>query len=441
MISRTRIASIFKLAFPVTIALSTTLVMSLIDLAMVRPLGSQATAAVGLSVFSNTLILAFVVGIGPAVQGLVARRRGEGSPEPECLPLNAGLLMALIVGLPLTIFGYGFAPFFLSLISSDAEVTKIAIPFLRTLYTAIIATGMNTAFKGYWTGIERPNVYMATVLVMNALNFIGDYVLVLGRFGAPAMGATGAAFSTAASLYIGVIINFVLVWRHFRKDGFMTLRPDRSVLVRILKLGVPATMQEFLFSAGYLVFFWLVGEIGTAELAALNVLVRISLVLSVLSMAVGSASATLVAKHLGEGDPAGAAQWGWDSGKLGFSVITLIGVPLVLFPTFFLSIFLSNPDTIAIAVIPWQLQTGTAGLASLIYVFAYTLMSVGDGNRVAMVSFATQWLFFLPAVWVVGPHLRYGLLQISLVDLAYGVLATTLITALWAEGRWKRIKI
>src|SRR5262249_4197329 len=152
------------------------------------------------------LVLAFVVGIGPAVQGLVARRRGQGSTELTCLPLNGGLLTALIVGTPLTILGYLLAPFFLSLISSDPEITRIAVPFLRTLYAAIIATGINVAFKGYWNGMEKPNVYMLIVVFMNLLNFLGDYVLIFGRFGAPALGATGAAISTALSLHVGAII-------------------------------------------------------------------------------------------------------------------------------------------------------------------------------------------------------------------------------------------
>ena len=441
MVPRERAATIFRLAFPMSIALSSTLVMSLIDLAMVRPLGSPATAAVGLSVFSHTIVLAFVLGIGPAVQGLVARRRGQGSTEPRCLPLNGGLLTALIVGTPLTVLGYWLAPLLLSWLSSDPEVTRIAIPFLRTLYLSIVASGMNVAFKGYWTGMEKPNVYMAIVLFMSFLNFCGDYLLIAGRFGAPALGATGAALSTAISLYVGVIINAALIYRRFRQDGFLRVKPGKSLLARIVQLGLPATLQEFFFAAGYLVFFGLVGQIGTSDLAALNVVVRISLVLSILAMSLGSASATLVSKTVGEGDPAGAAQWGWDSGKLGVMVITLLALPLVIFPRTFLSIFLSDPHTISIAVIPWQLQTGLAGLASLIYIFAYTLVSVGDGNRVALVSFGTQWLFFLPAVWFVGPHLNYGLLQISLVDAAYGALATVLITAIWADGRWKKITI
>lgn len=441
MLTRARVSTISKLAFPVSIALSSTMVMSLIDLAMVRGLGNSATAAVGLSVFSHTLLLAFVAGIAPAVQGLVARRRGEGSTEPICLPLNGGLLTALIVGIPITVIGYFLAPFFFSLVSSDPAVTHIGVPFLRVLYMATVAAGINQAFKGHWTGVEKPKVFMIIVLLMNVLNFCGNYVLIHGRLGFPALGATGAALSTTISLYAGVIINSVLGWLRFRKDGFLTARPQRALLARVIKLGIPAIMQEFFRSAGFIVFYWMVGQVGTAELAATNVQVRVSMVMAILSMSLGSASATLVSRTMGEGDPDGAARWGWDCAKVGIIVITLLALPLVVFPRFFISMFLSDPYAIAVAIRPWQLLMSVIGLGSLIYIFAYTLITVGDGGRVALISMGTQWLIFLPAVYIIGPHLHYGLLQISYVQVIYGTASSALITAIWAQGRWRKIAI
>jgi MATE family multidrug resistance protein len=441
MLTRDRVTTIFKLAFPMSIALSSALVMSLIDLAMVAPLGSHVTAAVGLAVFTYTLLLAFVTGLGPAVQGVVARRRGQGSTEPKCLPLNAGLVMSVVIGIPLTFIGYLLAPVFFSWFSSDPNVTRIGVAFLRVLYLSIIATGMSHAFKGHWTGMERPNVHMMIVLFANILNFLGNYVLITGRFGAPALGATGAAISTAVSVHVAVLVHFAVTWSRYRDEGFLRAKPKKLLLTRIFQLGMPATIQEFFRSAGYIAFYWMIGKIGTAELAATNVQVRMTFMLAILSMALGNASATLVGRTIGEGDPEGAAQWGWDAGKLGVIVISLLALPMVVFPRFFLSIFLTDPHTIEIAVVPWQLSTGVTGLASLIYIFAYTLVTVGDGNRVALVSLGTQWLFFLPMVWVVGPYLHYGLLEISFVQIVYGAIASTLITALWAQGRWKKITI
>lgn len=441
MITIERIKIISKLAVPISIALGSTLTMALVDLAMVGRLGNHAVAALGLAVFSNSLVLAFVGGVSPAVQGIVARRRGQGSTEPGCLPLNAGLLIALVVGTPLTIISYLLTPFFFSLISSDPEVTRIGVPFLRTLYLGIIAVGMQAAFRGFWTGMEKANLYMSIVIFMQCLNAFLNYTLIFGNFGAPALGATGAAIATVSSLYVGVIINFALTYSRFGKDGFLNVRPKGPLVTRIISLALPATMQEFFISAGFTVFFWMVGQVGTAELAAANVLSRFSMVFALAAISLGMASATLVSKTLGEGDLAGAARWGWDTGKLGVIVITLLGLPLFLFPRFFLSIFLTNPDTISIAVIPLRIMAAGIGGASLIYIFAYTLYSVGDGNRVLIISFSTQWFFFLPAVWIVGPYLRYGLIHIWLVQAAYAVMAAGLLTAIWAGGRWKKIKI
>jgi Na+-driven multidrug efflux pump len=51
-----------------------------------------------------------------------------------------------------------------------------------------------------------------------------------------------------------------------------------------------------------------------------------------------------------------------------------------------------------------------------------------------------QWIFFLPAVWIVGPYLHHGLLQIWFALTAYVATATILITAIWIDGKWKTVK-
>jgi multidrug resistance protein, MATE family len=441
MLTKDRIRAITRLAMPIGIALSSTFVMALIDLIMVGRLGTDAVAAVGLSSYGNTLLLALVMGVAPAVQGIVARRRGEASTEARCLPLNAGLLIAVVVGIPLSVVGILLVPMFFQAVSSDPAVIKIGIPFLSVLYLGITAVGMNNSFRGYWTGMEKPMVYMAIALFMNLLNIGLNYVLIFGNLGAPALGATGAAIGTVASLYVGVLINFGLAFARSRSDGFLSARPGKQLISRIAQIGLPATIQEFLFSAGYLTFFWMIGQVGTKELAAASVLVRVTMVMVLIAMALGMASATLVSRTIGQGDHAGASEWGWDIGKLGVIIITLLGVPLFLFPEAFLSIFLVDPEAVSLAITPLRMTAATTGIGSLIYIFGATLYSIGDGKRVILVSFGTQWLFFLPAVWVVGPYLKLGLLGVWWAQMAYGLLATMLITKLWADGKWKAVKV
>jgi Na+-driven multidrug efflux pump len=107
-----RTKTITKLAFPVGVALSSTLTMELVDLVMVGRLGNTAIAAVGLSIFTSNVVFAFMTGITFAVQGIVARSRGEGSQLPAWLPLRGGIMIALLAGAPLTILAYVLTPFF-----------------------------------------------------------------------------------------------------------------------------------------------------------------------------------------------------------------------------------------------------------------------------------------------------------------------------------------
>jgi Na+-driven multidrug efflux pump len=243
------------------------------------------------------------------------------------------------------------------------------------------------------------------------------------------------------AIHVGLVLNFGMTYKRYWKDGFLRVLPDRKLVKRIFQLGMPITMQEFFFSLGYLVFFWIIAQIGTAELAAANVLVRITMVLVLLAMSLAVASATLVSRTLGEGDAEGAAEWGWDAAKLGVIAITALGLPFLFFPRQCLALFLSDPRAIEMAIIPLQMIGATTGGGTLIYVFAYTLASLGDGNRVMMISFSTQWFLYLPAVWFVGAYLHYGLLEIWLVQMVYGVIASTLIVTRWRQGLWKQVKI
>src|ERR1700722_15249229 len=260
MLTIQRTNAIAKLAFPIGIALSSTLTMELIGLAMVGRLGTAASAAAGLSDFGGTLGFAFMAGLPTAVQGLVARGRGAGSTEPEYLSLKGALIIALAVGIPLTIILYLLTPLLFSFILSDPELTKIAVPFLRTLYIAIVGVGVNLAFKGYWAGMGKPTVYTLVILFTDCLSVFLNYSLIFGHCGAPALGAEGAAVATTLSLYAAAIIHGAIACLRFRGKSFWEAKIERPLLVCIARLAAPVTLQEVFFSGGYVTFFWIVGQ-------------------------------------------------------------------------------------------------------------------------------------------------------------------------------------
>ena len=104
-------------------------VFNLVDTAMVGVLGPTALAAVGIGTFANFMAIALVMGMSSAVQAMASRRLGEGSESEKAVPLNGGLLLTVIIGLPTLIGLWLFAPIALPIINDDPAVVREATPY------------------------------------------------------------------------------------------------------------------------------------------------------------------------------------------------------------------------------------------------------------------------------------------------------------------------
>ncbi len=158
-------------------------------------------------------------------------------------------------------------------------------------------------------------VYLRTLLVMHACNIVLNWALIFGHFGLPALGVAGAGIGSAIATFIGSVLYFFQGWKLARSNGFLRGLPDRATMLSMLRLSVPTGIQQFFFAAGLTAFFWILGKVGTAELAASNVLVQLLLVAILPGLGSGMAAASLVSQSLGRKDPDDAMAWGWDVGK------------------------------------------------------------------------------------------------------------------------------
>ncbi|MET1256785.1 MATE family efflux transporter [Aliikangiella maris] len=441
LIKKDRLKTILGVAVPIAVGLISTYIMLFIDIVMIKSLGNAALAAVGYAGVSYELVFAFVVGATPAVRGIVARRLGEQSNEATCLPLNAGLLLVIALAIPVSLLLIYCAPLYFSLVTNDALVAQEGIPYLQAMLVALVAHGMSDIFKGFWTGVNRVKVYMLILLMVNCLNVLFNYLFIFGNWGAPKLGTQGAGIASAIAITIGMLTYMLVTFMRYRGAGFLNILPTKKLFFQLIKMGLPVSVQGILFSLGSIALFWMVGLIGTSEAAAVTVLIRVTTIMLIFAMALGHTSAMLVSNTVGKGDLDDATQWGWDIGQLGFVWITLLGIPLLIFPEAFLSLFITDLATIQMATIPLMLTAITTGIIGLSYIYANTLFSLGDGRRVVMVSFVTRWVFFLPAVWIIGPYLKYGLLEVWIAQMIYGVVTAWIVVSMFRDGRWKSIKI
>jgi putative MATE family efflux protein len=305
----------------------------------------------------------------------------------------------------------------------------------------MVFVGCNFAFRGYWNAIDLSRFYMGTLMAMHAINIFLNWVLIFGNLGAPALGVHGAGIASALSTVCGLAIYLWLGFRHARAHGFGRSLPARAELAGLLRLSLPTGIQQLFFSTGFVVLFWIIGLVGTRELAAASVLINVMLVALLPGLGLGLAASTLVGQALGRCQPDDAARWGWDVAKVGAVLMGSLGAPLVIWPDPILGIFIHDPATVEVARLPARIMGASMALEALGMVLMHSLLGAGDARRVMVVSVCVQWLVFLPLAYLIGPVLGFGLTAIWLLQVSYRLLQSGIFTGFWVRRGWDRIAV
>ena len=441
MPDKARRGAIWAIDLPIMGGMMSQNVLNLVDIGMVGRLGDAALAATGLGGFANYLAIAFIIGLSAGVQALAARRLGEGRVSETAVPLNGGLLLSLLLGLPLCAVLYFATPWAFQFLTEDPAVAELGAPYLQVRLLSMIAVGMNFSFRGYWSAVHMTGIYLRTLLIMHAVNIFLNWVLIFGNLGAPELGVYGAGLATTLSLYLGTALYFWFAWRHARERGFLDRVPARSTLWQQFKLSLPSSLQQLFFAAGLVMLVWIVGRIGTAEVAAVNVLMTFHITALLPAFGVALACTTLVGNALGRNDEDEAERWGWDCAVLTLIYGQVLGVVLVVFANPILGVFLTNPETRALAYWPMVLWALMVGFDCAGMVLMNALIGAGATRQAMWISVIAQWVFFLPAAWLVGPVLGFGLLGVWIVNGLYRFGQAAVLAQQWAARKWTGIEI
>lgn len=432
---------ILALALPIIGGMVSQNILNLVDTYMVGSLGDAALAAVGMGGFAHWLAMAFITGLATGVQAMAARRMGEGKTDEMAVPLNGGLLQALVLGIPITIGVSLATPAFFPLLVDDPAVYELGIPYLRLRLIGMTAVAMNFAFRGYWNGVNLSKLYMGTLVSMHLTNFLLNWLLIYGHFGLPEMGVRGAAIGSAVSAFVGTAIYVGLGIRHALDAGFLRGMPEWPTMKTMLRLAFPSGVQQLFFAGGMTAFLWIMGQIGTPELAASNVMVNLILVAILPAMGFGLAGASLVGQALGRREPDEARAWGWEVAMLAGVVVGGLSLPAAVFPEFFLGLFLRDAETVSLATLAFRIIAGGMAIDCFGLVLMHAHLGAGATGRVTLVSVGLQWLFFLPAAYVLVAHFGFGITAVWIGQMAYRAIQAVVFSISWAEGSWAEIKV
>ncbi len=441
MLDKQRTKILLSISLPIIGGMMSQNILNLVDSAMVGRLGSTALAAVGLGGFINYMCVAFFLGFGAGVQAMVSRRMGEEKQSEAANPLHAAMVIIFVAAIPATFFLHILAPYLFELTNSDPTVKAQGVPYLQARFWGVTFLAIHFSFRGYWSGINMTGVYLKALLIAHSCNITISYILIFGKFGLPAMGTLGAGLGTSISMLVSMSYYFFVAVRKTKGFGFFHAWPSKQTVHQVVKTSLPSSMQQFFFAAGFTVMFWIVGQVGTQELAGANIIINLMLIGILPALGIGIGGATLVGQALGKLQPDQAHQWGWDAAKLAALLVLFLMLPVMLFPNQILKIFLTEQAVIDLTRLSLQLAAASLAIESIGIVLFNTINGAGDTSSTMKVSFALQWLLFLPAAWLVGPYMGLGLTAIWIGHIIYRMLLTIAMVYMWQNKKWALVEV
>lgn len=330
-----------------------------IDTLLVARLGSQAVAGVGTAVEFVYFIISILIALEIGATVLVSQAFGAGLPARVRDVARQALVWGVLLSIPVSIAGYLLAPGVIGLFGAEPVVTGYATHYLRI--TAAMSVFLLLTFVGgaIFRGVGDSRTPLAASIVGNVVNVVVAYGLIFGHWGLPRLGVEGSAWGAAIARLVtaGILVALLLTNRRgISLRGTGSWRPHLEIGRQLLHLGLPASLEQILSSAGFMTMLFVVAKIGTDALAAQQIAFTALNIGYMPAFGAGIAVTALVGQSIGAnriGDAGLAARIG---NRWSVAALVIAAVVFFVFADPIMQVFTSDPQV---------LRQGVNGLRAL----------------------------------------------------------------------------
>jgi MATE family multidrug resistance protein len=400
-----------RLAAPLALAELGWMAMGVVDTVMSGPLGP---AALGAGILGNMVFYPLAMSFTGLLLGmdtLVAQAFGARALRDARHTLINGTWLSILLT-PVTIVLTMASIPAMEAVKVNAEVMAECVPYMRALLWGLLPLFLFTAFRRYLQAVDIVKPVTFVLVSANIINFIGNWALIYGHWGAPAMGLRGSGYSTSVSrVYMAIAMLAAVVWEE-RKTRYpalaMSWRPDWSRIRELLRLGLPATGQLALEGAVFGVVTVLAAKLDPVSLSAHGIAVQVIATTFMVPLGISSAAAVRVGQAVGRNDPRGVVAAGWASLLLAGAFMSLAGILLWVAPEAIVGRVMVNRDVIAAGVVLLRFAAFFELFDGLQIVATGALRGIGETRAPMIAHFVGYWVIGMPVVWVLCFPLGWG---------------------------------
>ena len=421
-----------KVALPIAAQSLIASSLSLIDNLMVGSLGELELNAVGVSVqyfFVNWMLL---FGFTSGTATFISQFYGVGDMKNIKKTTGFGLTIAGCIGLVFFSIGMLIPEYVLRIFTKFPEVIELGVVYIRAGSPCFLFLAVTQPFTVALRATQQTRLPLYASVTALATNTFLNYVLIFGKFGAPALGVQGAALATSIARFIEMsIILYVVFGRKNKVAGTVSeyFSYGRELASRIFKNALPTTIQETMWGFGTSLYVAAFARISITAGAAVQACNTINNMFCLAAFSVGDAVLILVGQKLGEGKTELAYEMSKKMTIVGLVLGVIAGIGLILTGEPLLSMFEfteEGAETAAKIILVYGL-TLWLNLYNGIHVSG-TLRCGGDTRFAMIAETCTVWLIGVPLAFITslyfGWPVYFALLAVKIEELVKGLILT-----------------
>ena len=385
--------------------------MGIVDTLMAGRLGAAALGAGSLGATVSYPVAICASGMLLGMDTLVAQSHGAGDHADSRRTLVNGVWLGLALSPVVALAILGLVPV-LRAAGANSGVMALLAPYLRALLWGMPGLMLYTAFRRYLQAVDFAGPVVFVMVSANLVNLAGNWALMFGHWGAPALGLEGSGLATSiARTYMAAFLLGAIVWRERRTGGrwFRACwRPAMARLRRLVALGLPAAGQILFEGAVFAIVSALAARLDEASLAAHSIALQVISTTYMVTLGIGSAAAVRVGHAIGRRDRAAASTAGWTALLTGAVFMAAAGVALWAAPRWLAHLFIGDPAVIRLAAVLLRIAALLELFDGLQTVATGALRGMGDTRSPMLAHLAGYWIVGLPVTYVLCFPLAWG---------------------------------
>lgn len=346
---RTEMREFTRLAIPLATAQVAQAATGFVDTVMMGWLGQATLAAGGLAVATFTVLLVTAIGTTAGVSPLVAQAMGAGNPTRIRQVTQQGLWFAVLLALPMMLL-LSQIDGVMRQLGQDPATIALAKTYLDVMLWGYLPALGFAVLRSVVSSLAVTRPIMLIVTAATLFNAIGNYVFGFGKLGFPALGLSGLALSSVLA-YLGMFLSLLIYLLHHPQlqtyrllQGMRRFEPP--ILRELISLGIPIGVSTALETSLFTATTYLMGTLGTAVLAAHQIVLQTIAVIFMVPLGMSFAATVRVGFWSGQQNLERARQAGYVSIALGGLFMSLMAIVLLTFPRQVIGLYLdlNDPD-------------------------------------------------------------------------------------------------